>query len=172
MGMLAAVEMWVKRDHKAEWTQWEGWLGPIADSREEHRWRHARNCVSQARISPTERRRCKSRGTARSSASPGRKSPSYLLDTDPRIVLANSQWSSRRQYGEFGVGRSLPDELRAMRRWSPIVCTRCSPNRRSSTRPAQPEGQPTAIAGQWEVHLEFVRGSVNHSWSSNRMAGN
>ena len=26
MGMLAAVEMWTKRDHKAEWEQWEGWL--------------------------------------------------------------------------------------------------------------------------------------------------
>src|SRR5215813_3977838 len=25
MGMLMAVEMWVKRDHKAEWTQWMGW---------------------------------------------------------------------------------------------------------------------------------------------------
>ena len=25
MGMLAAVEMWVKRDHKAEWKEWEEW---------------------------------------------------------------------------------------------------------------------------------------------------
>src|SRR4030095_12139356 len=32
MGMLAAVEMWVKRDHKAEWAQWEGWLDVIATS--------------------------------------------------------------------------------------------------------------------------------------------
>src|SRR3984957_16931951 len=30
MGMLAAVEMWVKRDHDAEWKTWEGWLGQIA----------------------------------------------------------------------------------------------------------------------------------------------
>ena len=32
MGMLAAVEMWVKRDHKAEWAMWENWLGQIATS--------------------------------------------------------------------------------------------------------------------------------------------
>src|SRR5579864_6005589 len=32
MGMLAAVEMWVKRDHKAEWAQWESWLDQIATS--------------------------------------------------------------------------------------------------------------------------------------------
>jgi len=30
MGMLAAVEMWVKRDHDAEWKQWQGWLDTIA----------------------------------------------------------------------------------------------------------------------------------------------
>ena len=30
MGMLAAVEMWVKRDHDAEWKQWQSWLDNIA----------------------------------------------------------------------------------------------------------------------------------------------
>src|ERR1051325_10238647 len=29
MGMLAAVEVWVKRDHQAEWAQWESWLNFI-----------------------------------------------------------------------------------------------------------------------------------------------
>ena len=29
MGMLAAVEMWIKRDHNAEWKQWMGWLAHI-----------------------------------------------------------------------------------------------------------------------------------------------
>jgi hypothetical protein len=31
MGMLAAVEMWVKRDHDAEWKQWQAWLDAIAE---------------------------------------------------------------------------------------------------------------------------------------------
>jgi len=31
MGMLAAVEMWVKRDHDAEWKQWQTWLDTIAE---------------------------------------------------------------------------------------------------------------------------------------------
>ena len=29
MGMLTAVEMWTKRDHKAEWNTWKEWLGNI-----------------------------------------------------------------------------------------------------------------------------------------------
>ena len=30
IGMLTAVEMWVKRDHDAEWKRWSGWLDHIA----------------------------------------------------------------------------------------------------------------------------------------------
>src|SRR5260370_13944329 len=29
MGMLAAVEMWTRRDHKAEWAEWESWVSYI-----------------------------------------------------------------------------------------------------------------------------------------------
>lgn len=32
MGMLAAVEMWVERDHDAEWDRWISWLEHIAQS--------------------------------------------------------------------------------------------------------------------------------------------
>ena len=30
MGLLAAVEQWMKRDHKAEWKAWERWLQTIS----------------------------------------------------------------------------------------------------------------------------------------------
>ena len=30
IGMLMAVEMWVKRDHEAEWKRWTGWLEHIS----------------------------------------------------------------------------------------------------------------------------------------------
>jgi len=32
MGILAAVEQWTKRDHAAEWKQWEGYLQVIVDA--------------------------------------------------------------------------------------------------------------------------------------------
>ena len=32
MGLLAAVEQWIKRDHKAEWKEWERRLGVITDA--------------------------------------------------------------------------------------------------------------------------------------------
>ena len=33
MGMLAAVEMWEKRDHDAEWKQWTAWLDAHREAR-------------------------------------------------------------------------------------------------------------------------------------------
>ena len=30
MGMLTAVEMWMRRDHEAEWRRWTGWLETVA----------------------------------------------------------------------------------------------------------------------------------------------
>jgi L-seryl-tRNA(Ser) seleniumtransferase len=32
MGLLAAVEQWAKRDHEADWKQWEGYLQIIIDA--------------------------------------------------------------------------------------------------------------------------------------------
>ncbi len=32
MGMLTAVQTWKKRDHEAEWSEWQGWLEEIAAS--------------------------------------------------------------------------------------------------------------------------------------------
>ena len=39
IGMLTAVEMWVKRDHDAEWKQWMAWLDHISRRRDGHQWR-------------------------------------------------------------------------------------------------------------------------------------
>ena len=32
MGLLAAVERWVERDHEAEWREWEGYLQTVSDA--------------------------------------------------------------------------------------------------------------------------------------------
>jgi L-seryl-tRNA(Ser) seleniumtransferase len=39
IGMLMAVEMWTRRDHKAEWSRWLSWLDDIA-KRSRDRRRH------------------------------------------------------------------------------------------------------------------------------------
>ena len=90
MGMLAAVEMWVKRDHKAEWAQWEVWLDQIAHVGETRGRRDHIGAAALERIFRTAPRAAESNGTPPSWASPARKSAKMLLDTEPRIVVAGA----------------------------------------------------------------------------------
>ena len=49
-----------------------------------------------------------------------------------------------------------------MRRWWPTrLYALLSKPPKIENPPAPPSGQPAAIAGQWDVHMEFVRGSAN-----------
>ena len=74
LGMLAAVEAWVKRDHAGEWKTWLSWLDTISKRVGGDRWRQDRRCASQ-RVCRTRARRCRSRGTRRSFTSPARSWP-------------------------------------------------------------------------------------------------
>ena len=65
MGLLAAVEQWVVRDHEAEWAQWEDWLRTIAE-----------------RVEPVES------VTATTGDPPGRSNvaPRLVVSWDPDVV--------------------------------------------------------------------------------------
>src|SRR6185503_12412795 len=79
-----------------------------------------------------------------------------LLDSEPRIVLAgaNQGGVSIVPYQMSpGDEKVVADRLHAILTKPP----------KTAPPPAPPEGTPSNIAGQWELKLEFVRGSVSHS---------
>src|SRR6266581_5062647 len=93
MGMLAAVEMWVKRDHKAEWARWESWLDHIAASVKRV------NGVTTNVRQPNEglSNRTPSLQISWDSAKlgiTGTEVSKIVLDTEPRIVLASANTGS------------------------------------------------------------------------------
>ena len=90
MGMLAAVEMWVKRDHKAEWAQWEALARPHRHQREARGRRHHQRSPSLPPTSPTAPRNCTSSGTAAKLGITGQEIGKLVLDTEPRIVVARA----------------------------------------------------------------------------------
>jgi uncharacterized pyridoxal phosphate-dependent enzyme len=161
MGMLAAVEMWVKRDHKAEWKQWEDWLDHIAVSVKRV------NGVTTSLRQPNE---------GLSNRTPalqiqwdgaklgitGQEVAKVVLDSDPRIVVAGSSGvrGSNMQSSVSivpyqmspGDEKIVADRLYAVLSKPPKM-----------EAPAEPQGQPVNVAGQWDLHLEFTRGSVDHS---------
>ena len=159
IGMLAAVEMWVKRDHQAEWNQWVSWLDHIAK-----------------RVSAVE-------GVSTSLEQPeglsnrtpslvirwdrtrlglsGRTLARILLDTEPRIATAGARGGTRGT--ETGISIT-PYQMSAGE--EKIIADRIfallsGPPTRESAEPDQPPA--VDLSGRWDVNIEYQAGRSNHS---------
>jgi uncharacterized pyridoxal phosphate-dependent enzyme len=160
MGMLAAVEMWKKRDYEAEMRQWRGWLDQIST-------RIKRIDGVTSRIEPPEGLSNKTpvlriEWDGNRLGITGQEVSKVLLDTEPRIVLG-------------GASGSRPDNMASSLSITPymmmpddheIVAERVYAVLSKPPKfqnPPRPEGEPVSIAGQWQARLEFSRGSAIHT---------
>src|SRR5205085_3933 len=96
MGMLAAVEMWPKRDHKAEWSEWEARLASISARVKQI------DGVTTAVTQPTEGLSNRTpvlriRWEGAKLGITGEDVAKLLLDNEPRIVVAGSTGSRPNQ---------------------------------------------------------------------------
>ena len=111
IGMLAAVETWVKRDHDAEWKRWTGWLEHIAAK--------VKTVDGVTTESPsrtacrTRRRRSACAGIAPSWASMARRVVRTLFNGEPRITMTAAGGASRRSIGDGGTGVSITPYMMA-----------------------------------------------------------
>lgn len=164
MGMLAAVEAWVKRDHKAEMETWTGWMNNIGSR------------VSQVDgVKATVREpRGLSNHTPGLSISwdpskisvTGEEVSKTLFTTEPRITLNPSRdgisiAAYMMQPGEDKiVGDRIHQVLSAAR------------GPRPKPAPAPPAGD---LTGRWEVQVQFAAGSSRHAFDvvqkGNRVVG-
>lgn len=159
MGMLAAVEMWSKRDHDAEWKTWESWNGYIASkvtkvpgvTTEIQLPEDLSNHAPVLRI----------RWDAAKVGITGREVEKLLLDGSPRIVVASAggvrpdnmnSWVSIMPYMMMPEDHKIAaDALYAVLSKPPKI-----------NAPVVPSGDPAQLAGQWNVHVEYTLGDANH----------
>ena len=159
MGMLAAVEMWVKRDHDAEWKTWESWLDEIAT--EVKRVEGVTTEVRQPRGLSNYSPRLEIRWDGDRLGVYGDELEKYVYTHDPRIVLAGSD-GSRREGGETSVS-VMPWQM------SPGDATVVADVLRKhlNAPPSFPEpaagGTPAQVAGQWDVKIDFPITPAQHS---------
>jgi len=162
MGMLAAVEMWVKRDHKAEWAQWESWLDQIAASVKRVDGVTAKVNQPSADLSNRTPELIIQWDGAKLGIT-GTELMKIALDTEPRINLSRGTGTrSGNMASTVGVvpyqmqpgeEKVVADRLYALLSKPPKI----------ENPPAPPEAQPATLAGQWELHLDFVHLSADHT---------
>ena len=162
MGMLAAVEMWVKRDHDAEWKLWESWLGTISDSVK--RIDGVTTRINQPREGLSNRTPSLSiQWDGAKLGVTGSEVSKLLLDTEPRIVVASG---SGTRPGNMASAVSIvpymliagDEKVIADRLYQALS----KPPKFEDPAPP-PAGETASVAGQWEARLEFDRGSAVHT---------
>jgi L-seryl-tRNA(Ser) seleniumtransferase len=160
MGMLAAVEAWVKRDHAAEWKTWMARLDHIA--------RRVQTIpgVTTSVVEPT--------GLSNRTPSlrvwwprdrvglSGDEVSRLLFDTEPRIALPsarNPQDGSLTGVSVTAYMTSPGDEHLIADRLHAVLSD--STRRTQATAPATPAGD---LTGQWEVTVDFAAASSTHTF--------
>jgi len=159
MGMLAAVEMWTHRDRKGEWATWQSWLDTIRDRVTKVRGVTTRiqmpdSLSNNAPILAIEWDGAKLGIT-------GEEVSKHLLDTEPRIILGDSQGS--RPHSMASSISVMPymmmpgdDKVAAERLYAVL------------SKPPKFESKPEStedaaeIAGRWDAVVEYHRGTAQH----------
>ena len=161
MGMLTAVQMWKKRDHDAEWKQWQGWLDEISSSVK--RVNGVTTEMSAEEGLSNHSPRISIHWDGAQLGITGQEVSKLLLDTEPRIVLGSARGSR-------------PDEMASMISITPymmmpgdskvvaerIYTTLSKPPKVEDPAPL-PQGNPADVAGQWQATIDYSRGSAVHS---------
>lgn len=160
MGMLAAVEAWVKRDHKAEWAQWEAWLATISQAVTKV------NGVTTQVIEPeglsNNAPRMVIRWDGEALGVSGQEIERAAYTGTPRMILAGSSGSPRMGAKNSSITimpyMMMPgDAEKAASRLHELLA---NPARSAPVSRNAPGGN---VTGQWDAELDFLLGKARHS---------
>jgi uncharacterized pyridoxal phosphate-dependent enzyme len=157
IGMLTAVEMWVKRDHKAEWTRWMTWLDSIAArvSQIDGVTSSVAETTALSNRTPSLTIRWDRKRLGMSGADLAR----HLLETEPRIATPGG-----RDRGDEASISITPYQMAAGEEKivaEKIHAALSKAPRQWTPAPASP---PTAdVSGQWDVRIDYLAGATTHT---------
>jgi len=164
LGLLAAVEAWIKRDHDAEWKKWLGYLDTISRrvSAIEGIETAVREPAGLSNHSPTL---VVSWDPAKLHIT-GEEIAEELARTKPRIALAGGEFRNRRE-PENGNGKTSisitawmmqpGDDKIVADRIHEVLSIKRSPR----PEPAAPEMN---LSGRWDINVEFFSSKSQHQF--------
>ena len=159
LGMLMAVEMWMRRDHDAEWKQWQAWIDFIA--RRVETLPGVTTSVTQPDSLSNRMPSLQIRWDKAALGVSGEAVARQLFESAPRV----SVFPARGRPGgppENGVSigpymMAAGDERVVAER---IVAALKSPVRVEAKPPAPPAGD---VTGSWDVRIQYAATSSTHA---------
>jgi L-seryl-tRNA(Ser) seleniumtransferase len=163
VGMLMAVEMWLKRDHDAEWNRWVSWMERIAQRVTQVPGVTATVGKEPGGLSNRSPRLSIAWDSAKLGITGGEVAD-ILWDTDPRIALGGGGGRGRGSQSdtETGIGISAymmqpGDEKIAAERIYEVLSS-------ARPKPAEPVRPPAGnLSGRWQVEIQFAANRSTHT---------
>jgi L-seryl-tRNA(Ser) seleniumtransferase len=161
MGMLAAVEMWVKRDHEAEWNQWQSWLDHIAE--QATKVPGVTSEILQPEDLSNHAPRLRLSWDVRQLGITGTEVEEILYHGQPRIVVAGAS-GTRRDNRPSSITimpyMMMPGDDR-------IAAAAIHQLLAKPPKISVPEPEPPGVdvGGEWSAELTFMSGSSRHHLS-------
>jgi uncharacterized pyridoxal phosphate-dependent enzyme len=160
MGMLAAVEAWKTRDHEAEWRHWMEELQLISTAVRKVSGVTASIRGPEGLSNHTPELQVT--WDANQVGITGEELSKTLFNTEPRIALAGgSGQRPERMASSISVVpyMMMPGDAEVVAK---RLYELLSHPPKFET-PATPVGEPAEVAGQWNLEMEFGRGSAEHT---------
>jgi len=169
IGMLTAVEMWAKRDHKAEWNRWMSWLDSISA--------HVKT-LDGVTTSITETNELSNRTPSlivrwdrKQIGISGADLARHLLDTEPRIATPGG-----RDRGDEASISITPYQMAAGEEKIAADRIYAALTKFATSTAAAPVPPPAAdLSGQWEVQIQYLVSTSTHTLhlkqAGNRLEG-
>jgi len=158
IGMLMAVEMWVKRDHDAEWKRWTGWLDHI--SQRVSTVSGVTTTVAQPNGLSNRTPSLRIVWERQKLGIGGEAVVKLLLDGTPRITLDPARGGQETQTGvtvtpymlAAGDEKVIADRL--------VAILSKPPAQPDVTAPSPPAGD---VAGQWAIKIQYAAATSAHT---------
>jgi seryl-tRNA(Sec) selenium transferase len=168
LGMLMAVEMWMKRDHDAEWKTWTSWLEYVGKRV---------SAVPGVTTTITQPKGLSNRMPSlrvfwpREKMGPGDAVVKTLYDGEPRVAVFPARHDTdpamtgvtvNPYMMSAGEEKIVADRLCAVLTATPSKNGAFPAGGAESAAAAPPAGD---ISGQWDVRVEYAAGASNHGLS-------
>ena len=159
IGMLMAVEMWVKRDHEAEWKRWTGWLDHI--NQRVSTIAGVTTAVNQPNGLSNRTPSLRILWDRQKLGITGEAVARLLFEGDPRITLDAARGPG--QTAQTGVSVTpymmAPGDERIVA--DRLVAVLSKPP--AQTEPATPAAPAADLTGQWNVRIQYAAAASNHT---------
>jgi uncharacterized pyridoxal phosphate-dependent enzyme len=168
MGMLAAVEMWAKRDHQAEWKVWESWLAYISDR--VTKIPGVTTDVLQPEDLSNHRSRLQIKWDGAALNVTGSEVVSTLMEGNPRITIAGGRGTRPDQMASSVTimpYMMMPDDHKI----AADALYRVLSKPPTFSNPVVPSVEPQNVGGVWQVQIDYEWGSAQHRFFVEQTAG-